>query len=465
MGVITALLTLIFVSGYTLLRGGILFSPGDLNAQSSGVTLGGVTSHAAADCAACHPSPWQAASIDDRCLACHTQVAADLRNNQTMHAILYSGKALACRQCHPEHRGANAPLTSLTLENFPHEKVGFSLAAHQTFADGRPMLCEDCHTRSISRFDAAECAACHIELDSAYMQQHRVNFGEDCRACHDGVDRFSEFDHAQTVFPLLGEHAGAECADCHPSTRQPEDFSAAPAECYACHRADDAHNGEFGNTCETCHTSDSWQNAVFDHAKTNFPLDGLHAGIECKACHTAGYAGTPRECYACHAQADAHQGRFGTTCETCHTTNGWKPATFDHSLAAFALTGAHQTVPCEQCHMDNVFRGTPQQCVACHAEPVFHLGAFSGMCETCHTADAWQPARFDQPHTFPINHGESGWNSCKTCHPQNVNTYTCYGCHEHNEAEIARKHREEGITSFADCTRCHPTGREDEGDD
>ncbi|GAB4402044.1 MAG: hypothetical protein OHK0052_25400 [Anaerolineales bacterium] len=465
MGIITALLTLLFVGGYTLLRGGVLFSPGDLNAQSSGATLGGVNSHAAADCAACHPNPWTATSMDDRCLACHAQIATDLHDPQAMHAILYSGSILACRDCHPEHRGANAPLTDLTLEHFPHQLVGFSLDAHQTFANGRPIVCQDCHPQSTSRFDAAECATCHAQIDTAFMQQHTANFGEDCRACHDGVDRFSGFDHTQTLFPLLGEHAGAACADCHRSARQPKDFAAAPSECYACHQADDIHNGEFGTTCEACHAPDSWKNAIFDHAKTNFPLEGLHTKIECKACHAAGYAGTARECSACHLQDDAHQGRFGTACETCHTANGWKPAFFDHALSAFPLTGAHQSVACEQCHINNVFSGTPQQCAACHADPAFHLGVFGTTCETCHTTDAWQPARFEQPHTFPMNHGESGWNACKTCHTQNVSTYTCYTCHEHNQAEVERKHRKEGIANFTDCMRCHPTGREKEGGD
>ena len=39
-----------------------------------GAVLGGVSSHAAlgADCAACHTAPWSSQSMDDLCLACHT---------------------------------------------------------------------------------------------------------------------------------------------------------------------------------------------------------------------------------------------------------------------------------------------------------------------------------------------------------------------------------------------------------
>jgi hypothetical protein len=53
---------------------------------------------------------------------------------------------------------------------------------------------------------------------------------------------------------------------------------------------------------------------------------------------------------------------------------------------------------------------------------------------------------------------------CRLCHPDNLATYTCYGCHAHNPSSIISKHRQEGIGGFINCVRCHPTGREEEGD-
>jgi hypothetical protein len=46
-----------------------------------------------------------------------------------------------------------------------------------------------------------------------------------------------------------------------------------------------------------------------------------------------------------------------------------------------------------------------------------------------------------------------------------LRTYGCYGCHEHEPAEIEHKHLEEGIADFGNCVNCHPTGREDEAEE
>ena len=103
--------------------------------------------------------------------------------------------------------------------------------------------------------------------------------------------------------------------------------------------------------------------------------------------------------------------------------------------------------------------------MACHADPEFHAGLFPLTCADCHTTDGWAPARFDQAHTFPVAHGESGPSTCRTCHPERLSGYTCYECHEHEPAEIAEEHLDEGISDFEDCVRCHPTGEEDEAED
>ena len=75
---------------------------------------------------------------------------------------------------------------------------------------------------------------------------------------------------------------------------------------------------------------------------------------------------------------------------------------------------------------------------------------------------AFAAARFDRPHTFPFDHGDAGVNSCRTCHVVQVQSYTCYECHD--RAEIAEEHLDEGIADFEDCTSCHPTGSKDEAE-
>jgi hypothetical protein len=534
-GILAALIVTLIVAGITIFKGGVLFNPGALNAQDGSQVLGGVLSHADIPrCAACHAPFWSNQLMDERCRACHVDLLID---PQGFHSVMMAqGELTTCRDCHTDHNGAIAPLTTLALTSFPHDKVGFSLLGHQTKAAETAFACSDCHAGDFNSIDQAICESCHHELDITFLQAHVQTFGQDCLACHDGVDTYgSEFDHNQTSFPLREKHAELDCSACHQSAHSRDDLQAAPLDCIDCHAQDDAHAGEFGESCGGCHTSASWLGAEFDHSQSAFPLTGAHLEVTCQDCHIDNlYAGTPQECFTCHAEQDAHGGEFGGLCGECHSTTTWQGAELDHSLTAFPLTGAHLEVTCQQCHIDNLYAGTPQECfgchkeddahtgeygescgechgtvswlgaefdhsqtafpltgahlqatcqgchvdslfagtpqvcAACHTDPDYHLGLFAESCDRCHTTQAWSPAIYDLLHTFPINHGESGMSACQTCHPTSLSVYTCYECHEHSPAEIQSEHREEGISDFQDCMRCHPTGQEEEyegGDD
>ena len=464
-GIAITLLTLLIIGGVAYARGGVLFNPGDLNAQLGAQARGEVLSHAdtGGRCSACHTAIWENEKMADRCLACHT----DLLNSQdNLHTVMLAqSQTTECFICHTDHRGAEAPVTILDLEHFPHEATGYSLQGHRRTAVGASFTCADCHGDRIQAIDLEVCAACHQDIDAPFMAGHLSAFGGECLACHDGIDTYGRsFDHNQAAFQLLGQHSTAACADCHSGARTVPDLQNTPRECLDCHASDDPHSGQFGKDCGGCHTPDGWEEAAFDHSLAAFPLTGIHAEVACSDCHTGGiFKGTPQDCFSCHAVDDAHAGQFGKKCAECHTPDEWTNVKFDHSLAAFPLTGAHSSVPCTDCHKDGVFQGTPQECSACHAEPAYHLGLFGSDCATCHDSAAWTPARFDRPHSFPINHGESGMSACRACHTDSLVSYTCYGCHAHEPGEIERKHREEGISNFQDCTRCHPTGLKEEG--
>lgn len=464
-GFLAAGLTLIVIGSITLLRGGVLFTPGALNAQP-GKPLGGYTSHAEFGnrCRLCHAPFWDAEDMDGRCQDCHTDITAQRADPTTLHGALFQqSPALTCRNCHPEHRGPTAPLTDLNIEHFPHEKVGFSLQGHASHPNGQPFACQDCHAEGFPPFDQAVCETCHRQIDPLFTQAHILAFGSDCLACHDGIDTYgNDFDHNVFAFPLTGKHAEATCASCHRYARTVADLRAAPQDCFSCHTQNDPHEGRFGSDCAVCHTPNGWTPAIFDHNLAAFSLTGEHVSVACEACHIDNtFRGTPTDCFSCHAQDDPHEGRFGNDCAACHTPDGWTPATFDHNLTDFPLTGAHIDLQCTACHVNNIFRGLSTDCVACHAEPAFHAGLFSAACQQCHTTAAWRPARFTGPHTFPLDHG--GGATCATCHPTSLTAYTCYSCHEHDPAKIEQEHREEGITNFTDCISCHPTGHEHEG--
>jgi hypothetical protein len=398
-----------------------------------------------------------------RCLSCHTDVRTQLNDVNSLHSAMPDVKQ--CRSCHSEHNGAQASLTHLNVANFPHERLSFTLAAHQTTKGGLPFVCADCHGDNITNFDPAQCVTCHRGYQDQFVTQHIADFGQDCLACHNGADRYSAFDHNQLKFTLVGKHNQVTCGECHRNVRTVADFTAASPACIDCHRKDDEHQGAFGTDCALCHTSEDWDTAKFDHTQAAFKLEGKHSSVECEQCHVNDvFKGTPQTCVSCHQQDDAraHQGAYGTDCAQCHNAGDWQDAKFDHNLAAFKLTGAHVNVTCAKCHINGVYQGTPLACVGCHADPQEHLGQFGLDCAQCHSTSTWEGATFD--HTFPLNHGEEGNIACKTCHvTTDFKQYTCYGCHEHTEQRIQAEHLEEGISNFQNCMECHPTGREEEG--
>jgi hypothetical protein len=449
----SAFITLVVLIIAETTSGNSMFSPGLLHAAHADIGK---------DCGQCHAPFWSPRRMTDLCLDCHTKIQEEIGDSSTLHGALLRDALPTCQSCHTEHLGASASLTVMDTANFPHEVTGFALAGHKTRVDGVSFICGDCHTETISRFDASICAECHRETGAVYTDLHIQTFGADCLACHDGVDRYRDFDHSRVPFTLTGAHIRVDCSGCHLNARSIADLQNTSAACESCHLKDDAHQGQFGAQCGVCHSSEAWKPAKFDHSLSDFPLEGKHLDVECEQCHTSSYQGTPKDCYSCHKNDDEHNGQYGTVCETCHNPADWKDATFDHSLSAFPLDGAHVNVECADCHQNQVFKGTSSECAACHQDPVFHAGMFPGQaCSACHSTSAWSPARYDGPHTFPMNHGEEN-NTCADCHQPNLTQWTCYTCHD--RAEVDQEHREEGIANFSDCLRCHPTGQEDEAE-
>ena len=159
--------------------------------------------------------------------------------------------------------------------------------------------------------------------------------------------------------------------DCHSGG-----YSGTPSECFACHQSDftaarnPSHAG-FPTACQNCHSATAWQPASFDHNSTGFQLVGAHRTVACTSCHQNGYSGTPSACFACH-QSNFNGTRnpnhasagFPTSCEDCHGTNGWTPATFNHENFFPIASGRHQ-FPCTSCHVSPGNYGL-FECILCH---------------------------------------------------------------------------------------------------
>jgi hypothetical protein len=252
------------------------------------------------------------------------------------------------------------------------------------------------------------CYDCHWirRQDDVY----RTALGTDCENCHRPVSWTAvSWDHAaQTGQPLNAAHRNLSCDGCHKNGN----FQLATFDCYSCHREDYEEASEpnhvqagFPTTCEVCHlpSQTSWDQASVAH-NTFFPLQGVHATLDCGACHKNNvYKGTPRECYGCH-RADYEKTRDP-----------------NHVAAGFPTT-----------------------------------------CETCHRASdtSWSQARFN--HTwFPINSGRHAGNDCSACHtnPSNFQVFTCLTCHSRGSTDGEHGDVSGYRYDSAACYSCHPQGR------
>ncbi len=124
--------------------------------------------------------------------------------------------------------------------------------------------------------------------------------------------------------------------------------------------------------------SEGWNSTLsFDHDLSRFPLYGLHALASCESCHTNGrYASLPHDCNDCHRTDDTHKGALGKSCSDCHNANGWRLWKFDHETTDFSLTGAHDGLACNSCHLKGPADKTSMECVSCHLGDDVHHGRF-----------------------------------------------------------------------------------------
>ena len=500
------------------------WTPANLDHDLTGFSLTGahaavscVNCHASgytgtqSECVACHESDYMLAAdpnhvtagFPTKCAQCHTTSAwdpANLDHNLTgfpltgahvsvtcenCHTSGYTGTELTCNACHssdyaaapdPDHAAAGFPTECALCHttsawkpaNLDHDLTAFPLTgAHVS------VTCENCHTSGYTG-TSSECLACHQSDFTGAVDPNHVasDFSTECAECHTtSAWEPADIDHDLTDFPLTGAHVAAACNDCHQSG-----FTGTSTLCYACHAtdytgaADPDHDGShFSTDCATCHATSAWETADWDHNLSDFPLTGAHIAVSCNNCHTSGFTGTPSACLACHEpdytgvdDPDHVAAGFGTECTQCHTTTAWTPATLDHNLTGFPLTGAHVSVSCNNCHASG-YTGTPSACFACHEsdytntdDPGHAANGFPTECTQCHTTAAWEPATLDQNLTgFPMT-GQHMAVACKQCHTTGYTgtASACIACHETDFTQ-ADDPSHSGFPT--DCAQCHGT--------
>ncbi len=443
--------------------------------------------HAPVPCARCHRAREAAVPTIGARLAQFRGLSTDCAS---CHKDTHRGQfGRDCASCHVE--------TSWQVRNtrgFNHRKTGWPLKGRHA-----GVKCAGCHRkagnykRRYSGVRGDRCARCHKDPHGGPFPS--VPKGDRCSTCHDEVGflpaAYGVGEHAKAGLPLEGAHRVVACNRCHqpaPKTRRAKaaTLRGTPKACRDCHQ--DVHDGQFANRkpalgCPDCHGTQTFAEVRFDHSKSRFPLEGVHAKAPCASCHLrptkdkpVRFAGTGRACANCHS--DAHRGQFSAdgnahTCERCHKpVKGFKIVNFDHGKTRFTLTGRHLTAACTDCHRKRSLPGGSSAihyrlgtltCGQCHANAhkdpkrarrtSVPVPPGTWRCDRCHKTAAWN----DLPDRVAFNHDVTGVPltgaharaACGGCHrPRkggNALPRDCAGCHtDPHRRELGQR-----------CDRCH----------
>ncbi len=367
-------------------------------------------------------------------------------------------------------------------------------ACHGVLDEGLDAACQRCHEPVREQLAAgaglhgglaatreAGCARCHLEhLGGGVPLAGELAFE---RA---GLEGPAGFAHGHTDFGLAGRHAALECSDCHAAADAPVLAAGTPRylglsqRCASCH--EDPHGGAYTEDCARCHGQEApfADAASFRHEA--FPLEGVHAGPDCAACHEprtprsvsallgADEPPAARACAACHesphAEAFVLAAAAGlgaapdASCVSCHDTEraDFASGTLEralHAASGFPLEAPHAEVACAACHGEAAdgrgfaarFPGRDAaSCEACHEDPhggQFERGAFAGAsCSTCHGGAGFHPSTFDA-----LLHGRTAF-ALEGAHLD----AECAGCHGERPRVVAER-----VFAAADpaCASCH----------
>jgi hypothetical protein len=420
--------------------------------------------HATLDCTACHAGG-RFKGTPANCYGCHQKDFTGATNPNHVQA----GFPHDCGVCHSNVAWSPATFDHATFTNFP------LTGAHAT------LQCAQCHVNNNYNLTSTACASCHLtDYNNTTNPNHKTaGIPTTCEMCHSTTAWTpASFDHSKTAFPLTGAHITVPCASCHINGN----YGAISTDCASCHLTDynnttNPNHKATGipTTCIACHNTTAWTPATFDHSKTAFPLTGAHVTVPCATCHVNGnYTTLPTLCYGCHQKdftgttnPNHVTSGFPTTCDTCHTTSAWDPATFNHAaFTGFALTGAHATLTCVQCHVNNNYNLTSTACATCHitdfngtTNPNHVTSGFPTDCSICHSTTAWIPATFNHNTTaFPLT-GAHLTVACAACHVNNNYTTLptdCYSCHTADyNGTTNPNHKTVGFPTT--CAVCHST--------
>jgi len=222
-----------------------------------------------------------------------------------------------------------------------------------------------------------KCVSCH-ELGMTWFGVHIVtrpganhNPGQDCGSCHNT----SSFDSGDALLKRKQAGSGTRAAPTAPG--QPG-RGARPA---------DAHLGIAPGSCVTCHNGSTARSRPARHLVTTLSCDACHRTTTWSPASFTHAVTAPGTCMSCHNAVQA-KGRAAShfvtvrSCDLCHRTTSWTSVHYQHVSPAYRQHGPG--VACNACHKSN-------------AEAVVWTSpAFKPDCAGCH-ADRFRPQQHPKP--------------------------------------------------------------------
>ena len=408
--------------------------------------------------------------------------------HESPHTKKFSPKFLKkkCTECHVSSGWEKKPFKG---DNFNHNETRFKLTgAHAKVKCGDCHVINDNQVFQFKSFRKQFCIDCH---DSPHLNQFRKETNQkSCAECHNTKTfrKLNSFNHDETEFPLKGAHKKQRCFDCHmrisplvtSAEKKPKHShkfvfnNLKQDNCRTCHN--DFHDGQLSEKCSQCHNEKTWKKTSFNHNKdSDFSLLGKHSKVKCSKCHELDRTrrvkfGKPAKtvrvriykmekdsCYSCHKKDDEHKGQYGNDCQQCHSEKDWKKTKDFHR--DFTLHGAHFTVECSECHIDNrKLSGMSDNCLHCHQKDDIHSGNLP-QCQSCHVQQFWEHSKFRHSMTFFPLRGVHRTLDCFECHAQNRYEGTpseCIVCHEAERVTAdAASGTPHPLPTVNECNACH----------
>jgi hypothetical protein len=269
----------------------------------------------------------------------------------------------------------------------------------------------------------------HAELEESCRDCHAFFSKElqrgNCLACHDHKNIADDIDNRQGFHGTFTPARVAECSNCH---------------------AD-----HLGRAADIVGLNEQ----TFNHEFTDFTLEGTHQTLTCISCHDEDerHREAESQCIGCHKDDDIHKGGLDEECKTCHQPTIWPEADFDHKeKTEYALTGAHEELNCNLCHINERYEETATDCYSCHRIDDVHSGQNGTECETCHVTRSWDESTFDHASETEFSLlGRHGKIACAACHTggkfEEPLEKECIACHRQDDQHLGKNGEE--------CGGCH----------